>query len=343
MSPYNAGNGPGANEAYLSGLGDWAYRRRAQEQRPYDSPDIQYDPASPSAAVQRQVDPEPMGYGMARGNFQQLHHARTQDTSSYNPAIVQGHPHGPSITLERSYATAVAEGRRATTEARPSWPASMPAQHSQHPTNTSQHPLSFQADPTPRFIPQSRAHQNPSWAQVAAAPPANQSRLSSAALPRRNQAMPLGCAYNGFENPTQWTQPILPQQYSGPGMGSMQYANPNVGQTFDNNTIGAWQSDEAADCAWPTNSDYDIPSYNDDPLTRYIGQEDPFVLKETLVVDTSQTLSPSQLLKSPVDSIDASSTTSTARRKKKEIMEGNSGDFKCQHCGAGFHTADDRR
>ena len=45
----------------------------------------------------------------------------------------------------------------------------------------------------------------------------------------------------------------------------------------------------------------------------------------------------------PVTSLDASSVTSSVRRSKAEIMSGASGDHKCQHCGAGFRSSDDRR
>ena len=83
----------------------------------------------------------------------------------------------------------------------------------------------------------------------------------------------------------------------------------------------------------------------EDPLAVWLGQPTPFVERAGLVVNMSSNtnIDPTKLLKSPVESIDTSSVTSSTRRSKREIMSGTSGEYKCRACGAGFNTPDDQR
>jgi hypothetical protein len=83
----------------------------------------------------------------------------------------------------------------------------------------------------------------------------------------------------------------------------------------------------------------------EDPITGWLGQPTPFVERAGLVVNTlsNTNIDPTQLLRSPVESIDTSSVTSSTRRSKREIMSGTSGEYKCRACGAGFNTPDDQR
>lgn len=81
----------------------------------------------------------------------------------------------------------------------------------------------------------------------------------------------------------------------------------------------------------------------DESMTRFLQEPEPYVGTQTLHVGTWKPVEPSQLLIPVPESEVDTSSTSSGRRSKREIMEGNQGPYKCQHCQAGFTNADDRR
>lgn len=130
----------------------------------------------------------------------------------------------------------------------------------------------------------------------------------------------------------------------------MPYGTVNSSSFINDPLSGSWQADvpTASDertAEWPTwtmDPSSDFVLFNDS-MNRYLNQEENYIAPGSLVVDTSTSVAASRLLLSPFNSIDGSSTTSNDHRKKKEIMEGAQGEFKCQHCGASFRTSDDCR
>ena len=94
------------------------------------------------------------------------------------------------------------------------------------------------------------------------------------------------------------------------------------------------------------NLNYVDPGYDftlmADPVTGWLQVPKAAGERTGLVVNISPPQLQHNTLKSPTGSIAASSVNSSGRRSKKEIMSGNC-EYRCQHCGAGFYTPDDRR
>ena len=86
---------------------------------------------------------------------------------------------------------------------------------------------------------------------------------------------------------------------------------------------------------WSNTPDSDFKLF-DDPITRFLDVDEPYVARRTLVVDPSP-----YLQNYASDDSNNWSTKAVHGRSRKEISESVSCEFKCQHCGAGFRTPDD--
>ena len=335
-------------------MGEWgAHRGRTAASGIYSSTTV---PRSSTGTLgpsdMRQSNPNDTPYRSAHSNYVQSPYFHGHAVNMYDRASAQDTqprtaPH-PQLGagLKRSYANVVSQGQQPRARPRPQYTASAPDPNLEPSTRTTQQPSTFSTGPARSNPFPYQLEQDRSWAQVAATP-ANQP-LARKPTPARHQMlsptqmMHPSQAYNDSTNATSFNQSPFQQLYFQTPMGRIPH-NSYISNQFLNETwFGSSQNDPPNGDSWKfdRNSDFDL---FDNPITRFLDEDQPFVVTSTLVIDPTATLSPPQTLKSPVDSIDASSATSSVRRSKREIMEGMSGEFKCQHCGAGFRTQDDRR
>ena len=172
--------------------------------------------------------------------------------------------------------------------------------------------------------------QGPSYAEVVAGGPKNTSTTHQS---HARTANPI---------PSNYTQNM--QHYGQQRADQSQYNTANGYGDQQPPSLEDWEAFMAQSNAGTLDQFSDFTLY-EHPLAGWLGQPTPFVERAGLVVNTSSNtnIDPTQLLKSPVESIDTSSVTSSTRRSKREIMSGTSGEYKCRACGAGFNTPDDQR
>jgi hypothetical protein len=338
-------------EGVVIGAGEWARRGRTPMQGSYDPttvPRSSIRTAGPS--TMRRTNPNSSTNRPAQANFVQTQHIRGHVAGMYGPMPAQNtEPRNPQPHVDAgqrpSYATVASGAPQSRHQPRLDYPAFALDQSLQRPTRTRPQPSASSTGPAPSNPFQYQPEQGRSYAQVAAAPvgqplprnpmPAGTQMLSPTPMMHPNQG------YNGSYNTTVFnelpsTQPYLQTPIEQPPYNG--YNNQNLNDAL----VGSYPNDPQAVNNWEFDPNADFSLF-DTPIDRYLHDEAPFVPTATLVVDPAATSSPSQSLQSPVNSLDASSATSSMRRSKREIMSGSSGDFRCQHCGGGFRSADDRR
>ena len=330
---YNGGGG-GENGDDFGGLGEWAYQDQQQTSGTYNSSTERSNPLYTLPLSRSQQYPTSRGSSAAQINFIERSEARRSAPSIYtSPPTQSSAPYYvvPSIASEvdpmRSYADVVSRGRRLMASS--AYAAPQQFQNYQHVMRSQPSQQSSHLAAGPYNISQARSQQAPSYAEVAA----------------RGQAQiyNLRQAYSRTTNRTTFGQ-FSSHQNSQLGLRQVMYGGPDTSAYLGGDIYRSLPGDVATTDSWTFDSTSDFNLY-DDPMDRFIQQPTTFVAPGSLVINPSSTASPVRQLLSPVDSIDASSVTSSTRRSKREIMSENSGPFKCQHqqCTAGFNTPDDRR
>lgn len=321
----------GVNEDDFKGVGDWTSWEHTSARATNSSLLTQQYPNHASSSSQ------PQHFNVPPAQYNSSLHAFTQNQQPgslapgvhASPSAQDSLPYyipPPISTVDppRSYAAVVAQGRRSAVTAN-YVPSEQIRNHQQASRpETTQH--SIGRGPTSGHALQNLSARQLSWAQIAAM--------------SQGQAVQSNSMYNGSTNALSIGQQVTSHQHFRPATGQLPYQNSVNYLNYAH--PGNWQGSNAMDETWLPDPDADFTLF-DEPMHRYIGQPGPYFPAAGVVVNASYTVSPSQLLQSPGPSIDASSVSSSARRSKKEIMEGRSGIFKCKHCGGGFNSPDDRR
>lgn len=317
----------------LSGLGDWAYRGQPSAYGTHNPSTVRNSSLyAPTSSRSQQSYPISRESSAAQATFAESFEPRRPAPSIYTlPPTHSNAPYyvvpstPPNVDQARSYAAVASNGQRSSTTssyASSHQPQMQQTQHSryQRPMIAQLSRLSVEVAGTSSNTIQRQPQQGPSWAQVVASGHAETSN------PNQSYHRPANDAFMGHT--------LASQQYSQPAMGQLSYGVPNTGGSQAPGFFGNWPGGVPLDDTWTLDSAADFTLYDDST---------PYVPTGSLVVNTSSPAPPSRLLMSPADSIDTSSMTSSTRRSRREIMGGDSGPFKCQHCPAGFMTPDDRR
>lgn len=332
MTYNGTGNGPKENEADLNSMGNWAYSGYLPARHAYNAMTVQANPPNeqfslPQERINQAFTHE--GYRLPPGNSARNQQPQVYAQNMYTPQQAQMNTqqyepqYASPSSSDRSYAAVAAQGRGQ--RSRPNYipPNQAPVPQQQAAARSLQQ--AAQAGPAPGNAYQPQSHQGPSYAQVAAT--------------GQQQTMSPGYLHHGTTPFTTFGDPTAFQQSL--GMGHLPYSAFSASQ-YPDSPHGSWQAVPPANDDWMLDPNTDFPLF-EESMARFMNDSEPFVPTKTLNVDTSRSVPPTQLLMSPTDSIDAASTTSSMRRSKKEIMQGNSGPHKCQHCPAGFNNSDDKR